>query len=88
MKAAYKSRCLKEEENASYFELRKELLLLMYSLFVYKHQFACGLRSVCFFFLHLIADILKRETFGVEWQKQSLQVHVRQRLGSHVMVTL
>lgn len=81
-KAAFKSRYHKEEENVSYFELRKELLLLLYSLFVYKHQFACGLCSVCLF-VHLLAsacrkNILKWETFGVEWQKQSLQVHVRQ----------
>lgn len=70
MKAAYKSRCHKEEESASCFELRKELLLLLYSLFVYKHQFACGLRSVCLFFLHAVADILKWRTLGLEWQKQ------------------
>lgn len=68
--------------------LRKELLLLLYSLFVYKHQFACWLHSVCLFFLYVVADILKWETFGVEWQKQSLQVHVRQRLGSCVMVIM
>lgn len=43
---------------------------------------------VSLFFLHVIADIVKWETFGVEWQKQSLQVRVRQRLGSYVMVTL
>lgn len=53
-KAAYKSRCHKEEENASYFELRKELLLLLYSLFVYKHQFACGFLFVCLFVCQLL----------------------------------
>lgn len=63
-------------------------MLLLYFLFVYKHQFACGLHSVCLVFLLAVADILKWETFGVEWQKQSLQVHDRQRLGSHVVVTL
>lgn len=88
MKATYKSRCHKEEENASHFALGKELLLLLYSLFVYKHQFACRLHSVRLFFLHAVADILKWETFEVEWQKRSLQVHVRQRLGSCVMATM
>lgn len=43
---------------------------------------------VCLFFRHAVADILKWEIFGVEWQKQSLQVHVRRRLGSCVMVTM
>lgn len=88
MKAIYKSRRHKEEENVSYFALRKELLLLLYSLFVYKHQFACRLHSVYLFFLHAVTGILKWEAFGVEWQKQSLQVHLRQRLGSRVMVTM